>query len=290
VSSSFQLLVFPEAVLFALVAGHAKLNTPAAWNPQPSKAAPCGGAAQLTDTVTSWEIGGRSTVAWQVVAGDGVGAVSAIIDPTGGTTFTGTPISLGTASVVGPATFTFTVPDTTCTGTSSDPTKGPICTVQIKSDSGWVACATVRVSGTFVPPPPKGVNCQVVEGLQYCTEQNGVNVEVAPGSVPANTDATVRETFLTTLYNPNVFSAPNTTRCATAYKNYLCKNAFPYCGQEAACQPACYDAIGICKITDSHRGLYDCTQGVVKCDDPGSDAVRAAFGFALLLVSLFFAL
>jgi len=276
------LLVLYVSGLCSLVFGHAKLNVPVAWNAQPSKASPCGGGPQPTDTGTSFTIGGSTNIIWQVVAGDGVGAVSLSVDPTGGTTFAN-PVVIGTPTAVGTFTYPYTVPSVTCTGT------GALCSIQVASSSGWFACSTVRFVQAGTPPPPPGVNCKVASGLTFCSFLNGHNIEIQPGTDIVALDQTLATTYTTTLYNPNVFSTPNNTICQTDYKTFLCHEQFPYCGQTAACQSSCYDAIGKCGITTSHRGLYDCTQGPISCTDPAASStiVVSFFVIAAALLAAF---
>jgi hypothetical protein len=45
------------ALLAAHVDAHAKLNTPTAWNPQPSTGNPCGGGARATTAAATWQAG-----------------------------------------------------------------------------------------------------------------------------------------------------------------------------------------------------------------------------------------
>jgi len=248
--------------------GHAVLKTPSAWNLNPSKASPCGGGPQPTDTTTTWNVGTNVSIIWQVVAGDGVGTVTLIIDPSGGTNYqAASGIVLGNPQAVGVFPFSFIVPSVTCTGT------GNLCTVQVASSSAWFSCTTVRIEAAGIPPPPPPpVICQVATGLQFCTMINAHNISLQPGTNAISLDTALSTTYTSTLFNPNVFSTPNTTSCQTSYKNYLCHSQFPYCGQTTACQPSCYDAIGNCGITTSHRGLYNCAQGPISCTDPNSSS------------------
>jgi len=110
---------------------------------------------------------------------------------------------------------------------------------------------------------------------------NGEKISVDPGTSAAQTDATVRNTFSTTLYNPNVFTTPNATGCADAYKKYLCRNNLPWCGQKAACVKECLDATKLCSITDSHKLLYDCFAGKSDCSNHSSNA-------AIYIINFFF--
>jgi len=267
--------------LCTLVFGHAKLNVPPAWNPQPSKASPCGGGPQPTDTATTFTVGTTESITWQVVAGDGVGAVTLSVDPAAGTNFAN-GVVIGTPTAVGTYTYPYTVPSVTCTGANG------LCNIQVASSSGWFACSTVRFDQPGVPvPPPPTPSCQAVSGLTFCTMINGHSIEVEPGTDPLSLDKALAVTYTATLYNANVFSNPNTTLCQTDYKNYLCHSQFPWCGQTAACQPSCYDAIGNCGITTSHRGLYDCTQGPITCNDPNASSAIVASFFVIMAALLF---
>jgi hypothetical protein len=112
-------------------------------------------------------------VIWQVVAGDGTGAITVKVDPAGGTQFTkNIPISGSTPNTVGQAyPFDLTIPsDIICTGA------GGLCTVQVSNGGGWTACSTIEIPGGSVPPvvaEPGQPYCANLTGLGFCSELNG---------------------------------------------------------------------------------------------------------------------
>jgi len=261
-------------LFLSCVVGHAVLRSPPAWNPNPSKTSPCGGVAPVTIAEASWVEGSKITVTWQIVAADGEGLVNATFDPTGTQTFaTSGPLvqTIGTTSALGYYNFTLTVPTgVTCTGA------GGLCMLQVKSISDWYSCATVQLSTIPVTTAaPPGPTCQMVNGLSFCSQLNGQYVLIPAGTTPTNLDAETASTYSLNYNNPNVFNN-NSTACATAYKNFLCHNDFPYCGTTGACQSLCQTAITTCNVTKAEAGLYDCALGPVSCAYPGGNTSSPA--------------
>jgi hypothetical protein len=191
--------------------------------------------------------------------------VSLDFDTTGGTNFNGNNAiaNIGNGNAVQTFDFTFTVPAITCTGPAG-------CTMQVSSSSGWFGCSTVKINNG--PPDPNAPkpkkNCVKVQELIFCSQFNGEFVDVENGYTALQQDKQASDTY-PTRYNGNVFSNGNSTECGAAYKEYLCRQALPHCGDEGACQSLCNNAIGTCQITDSHRGLYDCAKGPEDCDAAG---------------------
>jgi len=296
--------------LVLLVSGHAVLKSPKPWNTAASKTSPCGGGTAPTASATTWVPGSTVQIQWQVIAGDGAGAVTVLINTANGNTFSGTGTQIGNPTAVGTSNFAFTVPAVTCTGA------GGLCSVQVKSSSNWFSCTSVKIQAastpvaatsatvaatsatkaagtspaatsatkaagattaakssakpvsTAAPPtPPAGgedddaPTCPIVSGLSFCTMVNGNNVTLSLGDTASQIDDTAKSTFTETLNNPLVFATPNATGCADAFKQLICSSAFPLCGADTACQPNCKAAISKCTIQDSHKGLFDCTQG-----------------------------
>jgi len=142
-----------------------------------------------------------------------------------------------------------------------------------------------------VSPPNIQSNCQTVTGLAFCTDVNGNRVIVTDGDTPTQIDDTVKSTFEETIANPLVFSTPNATGCAEAFKHYLCSSAFPLCDDVTACQADCKAAITKCTIQEGHAGLYDCTQGsATTCltakDDTESAASFGTISLVLMVLSV----
>jgi len=268
------------------VFGHAKLEYPKAYNPNPSTAAPCGGAAALTLPAAIWTQQDVLNITWTVVAGDGNGQVLMTIDTTGGTTFTAAnpnrvDITLNgmnpTSGTNKPYLFTFTVPSTlVCTSTNG------MCPVQVHS-SGWYACTNVQVRAYVAPSSGGGstgssgptanvnaVQCQTItgaSGVNYCSDKLGADVQIGSGETPDGVDLYVRNTFYQNINNTNVFANGTTNAaCATLYKKFLCDASFPACGTAVttglrglgSCKQRCYDAMTACGVTNIHSGLYPC--------------------------------
>jgi len=247
--------------LFGVVSGHAKLQTPAAWNTQPSKTSPCGGGSAPSLAAISWNVNTQVSIAWTVIAQDGSGVVSVKWDLAGGSNFQGNATVLGSANAVGNYNFALLVPNVVATGP-----KGLI-TMQVFSSSGWFSCSSVQILGSNLPlPPPPAPICVVPIDLAFCLSRNHVNVQI-PGGYTANAvDKSITDSYTTTLHNTNVFSNGNSSACATAYKNYLCQTGLPNCGQTYACKSLCQNALNLCGIQPAHITLYDCTQGPDDCN------------------------
>jgi hypothetical protein len=128
-------------ILFICVSGHAVLRTPTPWSTSPSTASPCGGGTAPT-TGPTFNAGSKQTVVWQVIAGDGAGPVTGLVDPAGGTNFVVAVLGLQAEAspAVGTQTFTMTVPSVKCTG------PGGLCTMQVKSSSNWQSCTSFAIA------------------------------------------------------------------------------------------------------------------------------------------------
>jgi len=285
--------------LCAYVNAHAELVVPLGWNPNPSKTMPCGGGAPGTVAQSTWIAFTQAAVQWTVVAGDGVGPVTALLDPTGGTTFANVSnyVTLFTGQpslTVAPQTFFFPVPNVTCTG------KGGLCTVQVFSSSGWYACSTVAIlppcDNCTAPPPPPPV-CLKATGMTFCTMMNDKNVEVPSGYSAAAIDIDTETTYISYLANKNVFSNGNDATCKSDYMTFLCALKTPPCagsnGQAigAACHSMCQAAMSACQLNATHTALYPCSTYPL-CPGESADAhtitpmlflIGALLSFGLLL-------
>jgi len=269
--------------------GHAKLEYPKPYNPNPSTAAPCGGAAPLTIPAAIWTQQDQLHINWTVVAGDGNGQVLMGMDTTGGTTFTSanpnyvTMVLSGSNPTSGankPYVFTFTVPsDLVCTSANG------MCPVQVHA-AGWYACTNIQVRA-YVPSGSSAsstgvssdtanvanvnqVKCQTLtgaSGVAFCDYKVGADVQIGSGETPEGVDLYVKNTFNQNLNNVNVFANGTLNPdCATLYKYFLCDSSFPPCGTaastglrgEGSCKQRCYDTMIACGVTNIHSGLYPC--------------------------------
>lgn len=245
-------------ILIVYCFAHSKLNFPTPWNPQPSKSNPCGGAGAPATPAANFKKGATVNLVWQVIAGDGVGDVTVQIDTTGGTNFA-TPVvvtAVGpTPTTVGTFNFAITVPSVTCTGT------GGFCTLRIFSTSNWFSCSSILITDTGgnVPLPS---TCVVPTTNSFCQMVRSKQVLLPGGQTkPDPYDVTLQQTFNSTLYNPLVFSTPNAPGCYDAFKYFFCGMNFPLCSkQPAGCQSYCLQAMSKCGVTETHKGLYNCTQ------------------------------
>jgi hypothetical protein len=255
-------LLFSIVSSFVVLANcHAILRVPTAFNTNPSKTSPCGGGATSVAVDAAWKIGSTVQITWEVVASDGVGLVSVSFDTTGTQTFPGaTTIPLVVAPAIGYFNMTFTVPQLTCNGPNAT------CTAQFSSSSAWFSCTTVQLTVNAPPIIVTTPTCALVNGLSFCNQLNGQYVLVPYGQTALAVDQSTATAFTATLYNPNVFTTPNSTICSNAYQNFLCHNDLPYCGgPAAACQSVCNLALQVCGISASHIGLYNCASGPVSC-------------------------
>lgn len=71
------------------IRGHARLTNPLPFNPNPSKALPCGGqnTPLSTGDIVKISYTQASVIEWQVIAADGEGPLTMLVDPLGGTNF-----------------------------------------------------------------------------------------------------------------------------------------------------------------------------------------------------------
>jgi len=186
---------------------------------------------------------------------DGVGPVTALIDPTGGTNFTiNVPLTGQTPQTVGTFTFTATVPSITCTG------RNAMCTLQVASSSDWFSCSSILITSTggAVPPP---ATCVEANQLSFCSVVDNTQVLLPGGqSNLYNYDLTLGSTFNATLNNPLVFSSPNAKGCYAAYYKLFCGFNLQLCSLvPAGCNQACLLTNSLCGIQNSHTGLYNCS-------------------------------
>lgn len=281
--------------LCAYVSGHAKLVVPVGWNPEPSTAAPCGGITTApTRAKATWRVGETAIIEWNVVAGDGAGPVTAVLDTQGGTftdnTATYTTLVADGASVgTGSKTFQFTVPDVACTGANK------LCTIHVYSSSNWHACTSVKICNddcntTVVEKVPVQAN-----GLTFCTEYNGKTVLVDDGTAVTQVDAGVRVVFTNNLNNTNVFTNGKDSDCRGAYKKFLCGRGFPLNpgsdGQQVVgdnCRGICKTALQECGIvTALHASLYNCDAlATCKGETSAASSLYASFAVFFILAAM----
>jgi len=282
--------------LIAYVHNHARLQNILPWNPNYSKTSPCGGAPQPTKPAATLVTGDTVTFQWQIIAGDGVGAVTAQIDPNGGTTFV-TPLTLTgpTPTTVGTYTFTATVPAITCTGASSDGSK--LCTIQLQSSSGWYSCTSVQILATGEQSVAIPTVCVYPSTLGFCSSSNNQNVVVPDsGQDLGSYDQALQSTFTITLNNPAVFTT-NTTACAFYYKKLFCGINYPLCAAPSSggCQQACNNVRTFCNVTALHSNLFNCNNYPnTNADSTGSCALmynssfRVVSSYMILFVLIIF--
>jgi len=276
-------VVFVAAVFLCLVsyvAGHAKLNVPLAWNPSPSKTAPCGGGTAFQTTISTdpnqdvLKTGTNWNFQWQLVAGDGNGLPQIGVDSNYGTNFLG----IGTATYIsGPAgsdssvtvlgvyTMSIAIPSNlVCTGG----VQGNLCSMQFKTPTGWYACATITTDKSVANNnsiSTQQATCVQPTGqrLFFCTNNvgnfalNGANngiwvvgnptLQTATGFT--DQDALANATFYLNMKSSLVFGnskLPNgqfNPTCAQAYHRYLCAQMFPACsGSRQSGLSACKSA------------------------------------------------
>jgi hypothetical protein len=259
------LLVLALLSSAVLVAGHAKLNNPLAWNPNPSTQQKCGGGTDPAVARASWPSGAKvaGAIEWEVVAGDGVGAITVKLDPNGGTDFTvNVPITGTTPATTIKYTFDITkVPNVECKGA------GGLCTVQI-GNGNWVGCSTVEITGVtaaavvVAPGEPK---CENLTGLVLCKAMEGRSGMIPYGTTMEAVDATLDTTIRATLFNPKVFDTPEGDGCGGAYVAYMCAKTFPSCNlltqketDVGPCNSVCLQAQNACGLKTDHKALLGC--------------------------------
>jgi len=282
------LSLFVSSLLIVSVYGHAKLVSPVAFNPNPSKAAPCGDGNFLPGPAANWPPGSQQTLAWTVVAGDGTGQVRAFVDPKGtknnfpttvpavnavptGLTeliLTGSPTQVPTTTIA--YTFTFTVPNLVCDGPTG------YCTIVVFSATSWWACTMVNISSaipitntttTSYPAP----TCQNATDLDFCTMVNGKQVSIPFGQSLYDLDHAANRSYYFNMGNPKVFITPQTAGCSSAYKFLVCATTFRRCGTGIIancdyyaggygcfCSKTCYTARDLCGLNATHNGLLNC--------------------------------
>jgi len=287
------------SILVASVTSHAILVNPSPLNPNPTQASPCG-VSTMPNPMTSapsanWNAGSSVTITWRLVASDGGNAVTGWIDPNGGTNFT---VQAFPSTSHGTATGTnypiaFTVP------TSIKSCPNGVCTFQVKSNSAnpWVSCSMVNITecnGCPEPTPAPAV-CKQSGKLNFCTDMSNRNVYVPASADPLVLDNLAKTTFNNYIVNPNVFGN-NNTECRQKYKTFLCASNLPPCAgakqtlaEGAACHGMCTSTMDTCKLTESHKALYDC-EALPQCNGEGNScsllsaatAVSAVAALALL--------
>jgi hypothetical protein len=292
---NISLLLF--ITLISYIYSHARLQNFQAWNPNYSKTNPCGGGATPTIKAGSLVAGNTQNFVWQIIAGDGTGAVTASIDTAGGTNFnTPLPLTGATPTTTGVFTFTATIPALTCTGASTD-ANTKLCTIQLKSDSGWYSCTSLEIlpAGSIVVPVTP-TQCVYPSTLKFCSMVNNQNVLIpAIGQTVNQYDDTIKNTFYATLNNPAVFSNPNGTGCEFYYKKLYCGFNFPPCSAPTTggCNQACSKTSDICQVTTLHQNLFDCKSTYTnnKTDSTGScNALYVASSSSIKLSYLMFGL
>jgi len=267
--------------LIASVYGHAKLVSPVAFNPNPSKTAPCGGGALPSGAAANWPVGSTQTVSWTQVASDGGGQLSMYIDPKGSTdNFMTTTGGSGTGLVSVPFPystsqnqnyqFSLTVPDVNCNGPSG------LCSVVIFTETSWWACTLVSIKTTNANPPPVFVNttngtCVNATGLTFCDMVNKHVVSVPTGQSAAQLDTSAQIAYTSTLANAKVLSTPGKPGCTSALKYLLCATLFKSCeykgpascdyykgGVGCFCVTTCIQAQQLCGLNATHADLFGC--------------------------------
>jgi len=226
-------------------------------------------------------IGNTVTFVWYVLAGDGVGAVTAAIDPTGGTNFNvPLPLTGPIPGTVGSYTFSATVPSVTCTGASTDGSK--LCSIQFQSTSAWYSCTSVEIltTGTQTVSIPK--KCVYPSVLKFCDMINGQNVLIPDvGQDLAAYDVTLKNNFYATLYNPAVFNSPNTSACGDYFKKLYCGINYPLCSapNDGGCGQTC-EAINLkCGVTELHKPLFECNTSYTNRDKDATGVCSQVFSF-----------
>lgn len=265
------------------VLGHARLNSPTAWNPGPSKTSPCGGGAEPALPATTLEIGKPWTFLWEMIAGDGAGVVEFSLSSKGGTTFD-FPVFFSSSSIPGdPKVNTITITGTAtilpnfmgCTGTNG------LCTIQLRSTSNWFACTSVKINNTGVSTAATTVGttkgpptaCVTATNLNICSSLNGRQIITPPGTYgDAATlraiDQSVNATRSLNLNNPNVFNTSGAPGCFEAYTRFLCSLSFPLCNTQkigivpTTCNTACLNSNFYCNLTVAHQFLYYCSNAL----------------------------
>jgi hypothetical protein len=204
-------------------------------------------------------VGKQYAMNWRVIAGDGSGDVTGLVDVNGGTNFT-VPIVdlLGNAPAVNSYTFPFSLPNVTC---------NPYCTAQIKSSSNWYSCFSFRAGGQsdFTSRPQEiRYQCKQVNNMGFCNHLNGKRVNVAIGTNENQLDSQIGLFYQQSINNQNVMTSGTSEDCTSRLKYLLCGQQFEYCGTSAYLkvpdQCYCADTIQACGVTESHQSLFDCSK------------------------------
>lgn len=280
--------------LAVVVNGHAQLNSPAPFNTEPSKAAPCGGARNGPTTQLTVGPGDQLKFNWEVIAGDGVGPVTVSLDPNGGTNFQQTfQVSGATPTRVTKYDLQAAIPADL---PACNPNTG--CTLQFKSTSNWFACAKVKFQMPPTPKPtslptskpteqptekaktrnpttlpttarptarpttkrPTPVPCVEATGLNYCANVVSGRVETPNGQTLQELDDIAKSLADQNLPNPLVFRQGNTTKCKDVYKKMICARTFKRCdGPMQTCKGDCDRVADACDTNPEHKGLYVCS-------------------------------
>jgi hypothetical protein len=248
------------------VSAHAVSRQPPAWNPNPSTSQPCGNGQITSVAVMTLTQGKPFEIKWEVVAADGSGPVTVLLDLAGTQNFASgavnIPVTGTTPNGVGTYTFTATAPAVTCKGPNG------ACTMQLKSSSGWYSCATVNIidpnnpNATVAPTLPP--NCQPASQLTFCDWMNGQNVYLPPGQISAiSLDWAVKSAYNQYLGNLQVFRNPYSPGCQAWFKKLICGLNFQPCGAnygQGGCNQACLNTNNFCSVDPSHVTLYNCSK------------------------------
>jgi hypothetical protein len=257
-------------LLFAFVAqisGHARLVIPAAYNPNPSQAAPCG-VSSITSAMAStaqatWLDDQNVTITWDLIAADGGGNLLGFFDPLGGTDFSVPAWSFAfpTSGSNKIYNVTFTIPG----GLNCSKSPTGLCTFQVHSNT-WFSCSTVKIctSNCPVPTQPPASCKAVTTPLAFCPSVAGV--ELAAAYDPSDIDQDVASTYTANLANPGVFTTPNNSNCQALYKSFICSLNMPPCNPQTgvadssgrACQSQCSQTMKTCGLTPGEQNLYNC--------------------------------
>jgi hypothetical protein len=256
-------LIAFATICLVMVQGHAKLNTPTAWNPNPSKTANCGGVTTAPTVAAATLILGQPwTFQWQIVAGDGAGPVAfSLSTSNNATAFAGSPFFTSASISATQQVNAITLPATSTTATAlggftSCTGTGGLCAIRLKSSSDWYACTTVKILASAPPsttpapspapgPSPSGSTvtvptCVIASGLSVCSAVNGKSVLILPGSTGTAAEFKAKETDIVqnaitlNMANPFVFETPSTPGCIESYTRLLCAKTFMACPVPAA--------------------------------------------------------
>jgi hypothetical protein len=269
------------ACLIVLANGHAKLVSPIAFNPNPSKSAPCGGGATLASAAANWPPNSQQTISWTQVASDGGGQLKMYIDPKGtqgnfptnvGDTPSATLVAVNfpySTNANQNYQFNITVPDVDCNGPTG------LCSVVIFTATSWWACTLVNIRTSNVEKPAVVANttistCVTASGLSFCDMVNGQSVSIPFGQTLAQLDESAKISYNTTLENPRVFSTPTKAGCLSSYKYLMCATIFKSCNYLGIncdyyqgyagcfCVTTCTQASKLCSLNVTHTDLLGC--------------------------------